>query len=384
MSGRTKILEHALASLLRRKQKSFAIIAVYTLTVATLASILFLTHSLRTEAISVLEKAPELVVQRLSAGRHDLIPIAYAEQIRKLPGVREVKSRVWGYYYDSLKKVNFTLLGVRDEVPLPLFTGRVPLAERECAIGAGIARTYGAELGDGLILVDSRNQTQLYRITGMFEHDSQLLTNDLILLNEQVLRRFFDLPDDKATDLSVDVYNPRETQILQKKIKFHLPDTRPISKSEILHTYATVFNWRSGILLSIFAAALVAFCILAWDKATGISAEEKREIGILKAIGWDTGDVLRLKFWEGLAISLTSFLLGTLCAYLHVFYFGAAALTPVLKGWTVLFPEFDLIPQIDLYQLLVLAVLTVVPYIACTVIPAWKSAVTDPDTVMRS
>ncbi len=384
MAARFKILEHALASLLRRKQKSFAIIAVYTLTVATLASILFLTYSLRTEATSVLEEAPELVVQRLSAGRHDLIPIAYAEQIRKLPGVREVKPRVWGYYFDSLKKVNFTLLGVGEEIPLPLFAGRVPLADRECAIGGGIARTYGAELGDSLILVDAQNRPELYKITGMFEHESQLLTNDLILLDDEVLRRFFGLPEDRATDLAVEVYNPRETQVLQKKIEFNLPDTRPVSKGEILHTYETVFNWRSGILLSIFAAALVAFCILAWDKATGISAEEKREIGILKAIGWDTSDVLLLKFWEGLAVSLSSFLLGTLFAYLHVFFFGAAALTPVLKGWTVLFPEFDLSPQVDLYQLLVLAVLTVVPYIACTVIPAWKSAVTDPDTVMRS
>ena len=30
---------------------------------------------------------------------------------------------------------------------------------------------------------------------------------------------------------------------------------------------------------------MIAFCILAWDKATGISAEEKREIGIRVALG---------------------------------------------------------------------------------------------------
>jgi len=32
-------------------------------------------------------------------------------------------------------------------------------------------------------------------------------------------------------------------------------------------------------MLTIFASALIAFLYLAWDKATGIGAEEKHEIG---------------------------------------------------------------------------------------------------------
>lgn len=385
MARKLKILEHALSSMVRRKQKNLAIIVVYTLTVATLASILFLTQSLRSEAANVLLDAPDLVVQRLAAGRHDLIPNQYADKIRKFPGVGQVTPRVWGYYYDSLKKVNFTLLGINAEKgELSLFAGEFPSSDRQCAIGAGIAKAYGVEIGDSLVLVDFQNHTLLYEITGLFDHQSNLLTNDLILMTEPELRRFFNLPLDKATDLTVEVYNQREIATMAKKIKYQLPDTRPIAKSEILHTYDTVFNWRSGIMLTLFVSALIAFCILAWDKATGISGEEKREIGILKAIGWDTSDVLMLKFWEGLAVSLSSFLLGSIIAYLHIYFYGASALTPVIQGWSVLFPEFQLTPAVDLYQIFVLAILTIVPYIACTVIPSWKSAVTDPDSVMRS
>ena len=91
-------------------------------------------------------------------------------------------------------------------------------------------------------------------------------------------------------------------------------------------------------MLTMFFSATIAFCILAWDKATGISAEEKREIGVLKAIGWDTADVLELKFWEGFVISVTSFLFGLILAFVHVFTFGASFLAPVIKGWSVLFP----------------------------------------------
>lgn len=385
MSRKFKILEHALSSLVRRNKKNLAIIAVYTLAVAILASILFLTQSLRNEAANVLINAPDLMVQRLVAGRHDLIPKNYAELIRKMPGVGEVTPRVWGYYFDSLKKVNFTLLGINEEKnDLQLLKGEFPQTARQCVIGAGIANAYGVNIGDSLVLVDFQNDTLLYEISGLFHSDSSLLTNDLILLRETELRRFFNLPADRATDLAVQVYNQREIATLAKKIKLQLPDTRPIGKNEILHSYDTVFNWRSGIMLTVFISALIAFCILAWDKATGISAEEKREIGILKAIGWDTSDVLMLKFWEGLTISLSSFLLGSIIAYLHIFYYGATALTPVLQGWSVLYPKFQLTPTVDLYQLFVLAILTIVPYIACTVVPSWRAAVTDPDSVMRS
>ncbi len=160
------------------------------------------------------------------------------------------------------------------------------------------------------------------------------------------------------------------------------PDTRPITGSEIGRTYDAVFNWRTGMMLTVFFSALVAFGVLAWDKATGISAEEKREIGVLKAIGWDTSDVLELKFWEGMVVSLTSFLLGLIVAYVHVFFFGAPMLGRVLKGWSVLFPEFHPVPYVDLYQIFVMGFLTVVPYIASTLMPSWKTAVTDPEEVM--
>jgi ABC-type lipoprotein release transport system permease subunit len=154
-------------------------------------------------------------------------------------------------------------------------------------------------------------------------------------------------------------------------------------KSEIIRTYDTVFSWRSGMVLTMFFGAVIAFCILAWDKATGLSADEKQEIGILKAIGWETSDILELKFWEGIILSLTSFLTGLILAYVHVFLLGAFLLAPALKGWSVLFPAFRLMPYVDLYQVFVLLFLTVVPYVASTIVPSWKSAITDPDVVMR-
>ena len=137
-------------------------------------------------------------------------------------------------------------------------------------------------------------------------------------------------------------------------------------------------------MVVMLGVAILSFAIFAWDRATGLSAEERREIGILKAIGWETSDVLQLKFWEALVISLTGFLVGVLLAYVHVFFASAPLFAHALKGWSILAPHYRLVPTVDGYQLMVLFFLSVMPYTVATIVPSWQAATVDPDTVMRS
>ena len=384
MQRHRKILEYALSSILRRKYKNLALIAVFSFVVAVLSSVLFLTHSLQTEAMKVLVAAPELIVQKVAGGRHDLIPTEYITLIKKIPGIGKVIPRYWGYYYDSLTGGNYTLIGVDREIKgLTLLKGDMPVAEGECAIGRGVAAARRIGIGEDLVLTDGQGAFSMYTVTGVFSADSDLLTNDLVVLFQKDIIKLFDMPVDKATDIAVEVFNATETPVVARTIQRLLPGTRPIMKSEIVRTYSTVFNWRSGMVLTMLFGALAAFCILAWDKATGLSAEERQEIGILKAIGWETANILELKFWEGMVISLTSYLTGIILAYLHVFYFGGSFLAPALQGWSVIFPHFRLTPDVDMQQIFILLFLTVLPYVASTIIPSWKAAITDPDVVMR-
>jgi lipoprotein-releasing system permease protein len=384
MQRHRKILEYALSSLWRRKYKNLSLIAVFSFVIAVLSSVLFLTHSLQTEAMDILVEAPELIVQKVAGGRHDLIPIEYIKLIKMIPGIGKVIPRYWGYYYDSLTGGNYTLIGVDRQIEgLTLIEGDMPLEAGECAIGRGVAAARMTGIGEDLVLTDGQGAFSMFTVTGVFSADSNLLTNDLVVLFHEDIVKLFNMPADKATDIVVEVFNETETPVVARTIQRLLPDTRPIMKSEIVRTYNTVFNWRSGMVLTMFLGALVAFCILAWDKATGLSAEERQEIGILKAIGWETANILELKFWEGAVISLTAYLTGFILAYLHVFYFGGSFLAPALKGWSVIFPPFKLTPYVNMQQIFIILFLTVLPYVASTIIPSWKAAITDPDVVMR-
>lgn len=379
-----KLIEYALGSLARRSWKNLSLLVVYALTIAMIASVLLFSKALREEAARLLAGTPELLVQRLSAGRHDAIPEAYLREIAALPGVSAVRSRSWGYVYDSLTKGNYTLMAAETaDGDLAGITGRLPRAAGEAAVGAGVAAARKVAVDDDLILIDSRGIGRSFTITGVFTSASALLTNDLVLLDPLELRDFFALPDGVATDLAVTVRNPREVDTLAAKIKARFPDTRPVTRADIRRTYEAVFDWRSGMLLAAFAPALAAFAILSWDRASGLSAEEKRELGVLKAVGWGTGDILLLKFWEGLIVSGVALALGILLAEVHLLLFDGAVITGMLKGWSVLYPPFKLAPVPDADLVLALALFTIGPYVAATVVPAWKSAVTDPDTVLR-
>jgi len=387
MTGNRKILEFALSSLLRRRVKNLSIAAVLALVISVLASVLFLTRSFKLEAAALLADSPELIVQKIVGGRHDLIPVSRAEAISSITGVGKVKPRIWGYHYDANADANYTVMALDEESEkkFAMLEGRMPSGKMECALGRGVAEARGMKVGRTLVLrggVDGRVFS--FEVTGIFSAQSSLLTNDLIVAGREDASLLLGIPDGLATDLVVSVYNELEVPTIAAKIKNSLfYDCRPITRDEILRTYETVFDWRGGAALTVFLGAVLAFCILAYDRASGLSAEEKREIGILKAIGWDASDVLELKFWEGLAVSMTACLAGLILAYVHVYFFGAALFRPIFAGWSTLFPAIRLQPHIDFFQIAGLLFVTIVPYSACSIVPCWKTAVTDPDYVMR-
>jgi ABC-type lipoprotein release transport system permease subunit len=368
------LIDFTLASLARRKTKNLGLLLVYTLLVFVLASVALYTHALRQEATQVLKNSPEVVLQRMVAGRHDLITPGYIEKIGRIRGVQRIEGRLWGYYYDPVVKANYTFM--------------VPAAEQVKAgtlvVGPAVARSRGLAPGNTISFRAYSGKLFSFTVAGTLPHASELVSADLVLMSEADFRAFFEYPAGHHTDIALSVANPLEVRTVAAKLAAALPDSRPILREEVLRTYASVFDWREGIVLALLSAAIFAFAILAWEKASGLSAEEKREIGILKAIGWETGDVIKMKLWEGGLISLTAFLVGFVAAYVQVFRAGGVLFEPVLKGWAVLYPRFELVPAIDGLQVATLFFFTVFPYMAAVLVPIWRAAITDPDSAMRS
>jgi ABC-type lipoprotein release transport system permease subunit len=397
MAGNTierqlNILDYALSSLWRRKIKNISVILVFSAVIFLLASLQMVTQALTGAASAALAQAPDITVQRLSAGRQEAIPLAYQKKFSAVLGIRQVVPRIWGYHFDATNGANYTVMGLDptampsgDRLGMTLAEGRffTPEEEGMAVVGQAIPENMALAGRRTFSLFRPDLSLKSFRIAGVFAKQTDLLTNDMIVTTLADARDLFAVPDRMVTDLCVYVANPAEIQTVAGKIADLLPDTRVLTRAQIHKTYLVVFGWRSGFASICLLTALAAFTILAWDKASGLSPEERREIGILKILGWQTSDVLAVRFWESLVVSALAFTVGCTLAYVHVFYFGVALFRPVMVGWSVIYPPLALVPDIGLADLLLTFSFSVFPYLAATIIPAWRAAAVPPDSAIR-
>ena len=386
------ILDFALSSLWRRKLKNLGIMLVFSLVIFLLGSFQMLTGALTNSADAVLQNTPEITIQKMSAGRQEAIPLAYINKLNSIYGIRAIIPRVWGYYFDESTLANFTVLALDhnampngSKLNLTLSHGHFPKKTESGTVVLGGSVQDILKLGERRVFSLFRPDLSLksFQVVGVFSKQTDLLTNDLIVMNIDDARDLFAIPASQVTDLCVYVANPTEIETIAKKIAGLLPDTRVLTKSQIQKTYQVVFSWRSGFASICLLTALVAFAILAWDKASGLSPEEKREIGILKILGWETGDILAVRFWESTLVSALAFIIGCTAAYIHVAFFDASLLKPVMVGWSVIRPSFNLLPSVTLADLLLIFTFSVLPYLGATVIPAWRCSTVPPDSAIR-
>ncbi len=371
------LVDYTLATMWRRRGRNLMLLFVMALVVFLVASVLLFGAALRQHAASALRHAPEITVQNLRMGRHALAPPRWVERLRAIRGVHQVRGRLWGYFYDRATGANYTVMVPPDSAAFLLKPG-------ETIVGDTIRRMRDERNLGYLFLLSPTGRLFKLRIRESLPPETGLFSADLVLMARADFLRFFGLAGDEGyTDITLRVRNPNEVDKVVEKISAALPAARVITRADILRTYENVFSWRQGVVLSMLLAALVAFAILAFDKASGLSAEERREIGILKALGWSTADIMAVKFWEGALVALPAFLFGLAAAWAHVFLFGAGVLAPVLRGWSVLQPPLSLVPALEVMQVVILAFITIVPFIAATIVPVWKAAITDPDMVMR-
>lgn len=382
------ILGYTILVMSRYWRSTISLIIVYAFIVFAFASVLMFIQSLSVETRNVLKSVPTIWAQRILGGR--LVPIedSLVRNIESIRGVKDVYRRVWGYYFDTWTGGVFTIIGA-DSIPegVSLIDGRQLNASDTGGVvicGTGYAEVHQVTVGSHIILRDVEQNLRTFKIVGIFRAESDLLTRDLLILTTKDARQILGIPDGFSTDIAIDVANPNEIETIAKKINKRLKNTRVVLRSELLSTYEALFGYRGSLFVFGLLMSLLAFIILAWQKASGLTYGEIKEIGIQKAVGWSISDILVQKFWEGTIISVNATLIGLIASYIHVFFFDAPLLKPFLVGWSILYPSFHLTPHVEISTIILVFFLSVIPYLAATIVPSWRAAISDPAEVMHA
>jgi len=388
---KASILVHAFGALARRKARAVALGGGLAFAVALVAAVMFLTGSLRAEAELAHGAQPDIVVQRLVAGRPTVLSLADREALDGIPSVRSITPRIWGYVFLPALQGNVTIVGTAPDATTlstangVLEEGRdITLGQHEMIAGVELARFLGMRPGDELGLPSSDPRAHAMKLVGTFRSSLDLWTADVVVCDEEDARALLGVPDGEAVDFAVTLANPAEARVVAKTILERLPGARVIERDLLQRVYHLAYGRRAGLVLGATIPAILALLVLAWDRASGIGADERREIAILKAVGWSTSDVLWAKLFESMLVGAGATALGLLLGYGWIYWLGAPGLRPALVGWSVLYPQAALTPVVDVAELLGISIAVLGPFVLLSVVPAWKAATTDPLEAMRS
>ena len=292
-----------------------------------LYQVLFLGQPSPTQALRLITR------HRVSLAQ--VLPAAYEDKIRKLPGVKEVTSWTWygGTYKDSRDPKNFfprfavepdKYFAVRPDVQMAEETRQAFLKQRSGAIATNkLAKKLGWNVGDRVALIgDIYPVTLELTLVGFYDDPEGA---DQLLFNREYLREA--LPTgSKFRDTSGTYYTlgesvdamPRVSRAIDEMFDNAPQPTKTESEKQFQLSFVS-FLGNLKLFLAAICAAVTFTILLVSGNTMAMSVRERvREVGILKTLGFTSGEVLGIILGEATIISLIGGVVGLIAASFKV------------------------------------------------------------------
>ena len=339
-----------------------------------LSLVLLLSASLERTSAQLLERAPDLVVRRLGPGGWQPMPAKAALQaVQDLPGVNRARPRVWGLVQSGAQSVTAVAADDAD-----LAAAGLILPQPGHAIAGGWWRPRAQ--GDALVLTGL--DTVTLDVDAVLPPSTDMAAFDTVFLNPVDARRLLGLSADRASDLALYVFHPGEADALRPELREAFPWPVAIrTRTETQEWYRSGFGRRSSLVVLLWLPAvsglgLMVLAVVQRQGGTRFAA------GLLKALGWTTGDILRLKLYQALTLALPAITLGLALSYVLTSGPLTPALTHAMLGWPEGGPARTLAPGAHPGVFIGVGGLVLLPYLTAVVWPALRTAAALPDELL--
>ncbi len=255
------------------------------------------------------------------------LPLAYHQQIEKIPGVREVMVDTWfgGVYKDAREaRNNFPRFSVEPEKLFTLFPEwSIPEDQKQafihertaCVVGRDLANTFGFHLGDRIPLEgDIFPGNFEFTVRGIFDAASN---SDVMYFNKEYIDQA--LPERRrgfVDTFYVLIDDPQQSLRIAEAIDAEFRNSTGATKTESEQAFVVGFLSMLGNvrMFLVWISAAVMFTILLVSANTmAMSVRERvREVGVLKTLGFTPRAILGLILGEAAAISVAGGAIGYL------------------------------------------------------------------------
>ncbi len=378
--------------LFKQKSKHIGAILISVIIIFLLSSVLFISSSLQNTLLETLKNQSDFTLTRVQAGNSVNTPSDWIDEILEINGVSQVAPRVYGRYFFTPREKSFLVVGVDffdeqsskelkalvDNIDLKSF-----LSEDNMLVGEGVKsfleKNYYKNYFSFKTPKGSFKKVNIHKV---LPSQANLISNDMIIMPIELAREIFGLEEDEVTDIAFNVPNDAEWDSIIGKLHLQFYDVRVVEKREIVKAYENLYNYKGGLFLILYLVAMVTFMLILYQRYSMVYSTERKEIGILRAVGWSIKDILKLKFYETVVVVLVSFVLGVVLAYVYVFVCDAPLLSQIFLGGANLPNNVEFVPVLEFGLLGSIFLFYAIPFLGSVLIPAWKIAVTPPKEAM--
>ena len=383
-TGLAAVLLHPLRSLV-------SIVALVVVLLPYLVG-LGLSKGLQVEAEASVGFGADLYVAGSRFGRPVPLPLSVVSAVRALDGVTEVVPRIVGEVLLGKERLHAVLVGLPAE-RLPSWSacidGNLPRSgggPNQLVIGTALSRRLNLKVGSMLLpFYHAARGERLSRIVGIFRPDAPLWQANLVLTTFDTAAHLFDQAG-LTTDLLIWCRPGSQAEVSRRIEQGQLlgdMQARVTAREDLRALLPRGLLHREGIFNLHFVLAFVA-AILVLLVTSGVGlAERRREIGILKATGWQTDEVLLRGAVEGICLSVAGACTALLLAWVWLRLFNGWGMAGFFLAGSGATPDFPVPFQLTPVPALLALVLSLVIVLSGTLASLWRAATVAPREAMR-
>jgi lipoprotein-releasing system permease protein len=282
------------------------------------------------------------------------------------------------------------------QIPTSITQGVFSVKGADVIIGADLARRIGVGVGDKLLInspasfvnKDEITLPEEFRVAGIFEVGMWEYDSGFVFCSTAKARTLFGY-ESGVGSIRLMAKDPYRAQEVATRIRTQLgPEYYVITWMEQNRQIFSALRVEKNMMffLLIFITIVAAFGIT--NTLITVTVQKTREIGLLKAIGFSSGSIMRIFFWQGWIEGMVGTLSGVGTALLVLHY------RDDLLRWLSDTFHLELFPK-ELYRLseipsrttpfdvIVVAGSVVLICTLAGLIPAWRAARLDPVEALR-
>jgi ABC-type lipoprotein release transport system permease subunit len=366
--------------------RAYAVTLCFVGILFPLVTALAISEGLRFQAEISIKEGADFYVSKDIYGGNGPISLSYKEELSGLKGVSRVVARAVGrtYFVDRLVAV----VGLDKEALLtlkPLVRGDIPNNRGEVVVGEGIAKAFSIKPGIPFTL--AANNRKVFKSKGTLS-SSCLWSSDVMIMHLKDANEFFRI-NRYATQLLI--YTSPEsthpmTSPLANRLKRELTQFPGLQVEGRLRTDERLrlgYGHKRGIFVVLYVIVLtLAIPVLLVTSGLGMR-ELDREIGVLKAVGWRTWEVLEKVALENLLIGLAAVSISILLSMIWIKGLNGILIAQFYIAEVGLIPDVDIparyLPSHAIFYLIFVLIVSLIGSLFAT----WRKANMAPSQLMR-